>query len=72
MDYSPWFEFWESRKSLEIMIPLERASQREQNGANFSFLTPSSEDCVYYSLRTVTKLAVSACDVHGYYANVHV
>ena len=29
MDYSPWFEFLESEKSLEEMIPSERASQEE-------------------------------------------
>ena len=33
MDYSPWFDFWESEKSLEIRMPSERASQGEQNGA---------------------------------------
>ena len=26
------------------MIPYERASQEEQNGANFSFIAPSSEE----------------------------
>ena len=41
--YSPWFDFWESEKSLEKRIPLERVSQGEQNGANFSFVAPSSE-----------------------------
>ena len=44
MDYSPWFDFWESKKHLEKRIPLERASQGEQNGANFSFVAPSSEE----------------------------
>ena len=44
MDYSPWFDFWESEKSLEIRIPSERASQEEQNGTNFSFVAPSSEE----------------------------
>ena len=43
MDYSPWFDFWESKKSLEISIPSERASHEEQNGANLSFIAPSSE-----------------------------
>ena len=33
VDYSPWLDFWESKKSLEIKIPLERASQGEQNDA---------------------------------------
>ena len=37
MDYSPWFDFWESKNSSEKWIPSERASQEEQNGANFSF-----------------------------------
>ena len=31
MDYSPWFELWGSKKSLEERIPSERASQGEQN-----------------------------------------
>ena len=44
MDYSPWFDFSESEKSLEKRIPLERASEGEQNGANFSFVAPSSEE----------------------------
>ena len=43
MDYSPWFEFSESEKSLEKKIPSERASQEEQNGAKFSFVAPSSD-----------------------------
>ena len=42
MDYSPWFEFSESEKRLEKRIPSERASQEEQNGANFSFVAPST------------------------------
>ena len=47
MDYSPWFDFWESKQSLEIRILFERASQEEQNGDNFSFIAPSSEElCV--------------------------
>ena len=44
MDYSPWFEFWESKKSSEKRIPTERAFQEEQNGTDFSFLAPSSEE----------------------------
>ena len=44
MDYSPWFEFWESNKSSEERIPSERASQEEQNGSNFSSVAPSSEE----------------------------
>ena len=44
MDYSPWFDFWESKKSLEKNIPSEKASQEEQNDANFSFMAPSSEE----------------------------
>ena len=34
MDYSPWFEYSESKKSLEKIIQLQRASQEEQIGAN--------------------------------------
>ena len=43
MDYSPWFDFWDSKKGSEIRIPSETASQEEQNGTNFSFIAPSSE-----------------------------
>ena len=39
MDYSPWFDFWESEKRFEKRIP----SQGEQNGAKFSSVAPSSE-----------------------------
>ena len=41
--YSPWFDFWDSKKGSEIRIPSETASQEEQNGTNFSFIAPSSE-----------------------------
>ena len=44
MDYSPWFDFWSPKLSFEKRIPLERASQEEQNGANFSFVASSSEE----------------------------
>ena len=44
MDYSPRFQFWESEKSLEELIPSERAFQGEQNGTNFSFVASSSEE----------------------------
>ena len=44
MDCSPWFDFWESKKRSEKRIPSERASVEEQNGANFSFIAPSSEE----------------------------
>ena len=44
MDYSPWFDFWESKKSFEKRIPSERASQEEQNDASFSFIAPSIEE----------------------------
>ena len=44
MDYSPWFSFWESKKSCEKWISSERAFQGEQNCANFSFVAPSSEE----------------------------
>ena len=40
----PWFDFWESKKSYEKSIPSERASKGEQNGTNFSFIAPSSEE----------------------------
>ena len=41
MDYSPWFDFRESKKGSEKRIPSERASQGEQNGAGVSVVTPS-------------------------------
>ena len=44
MDYSRLFYFWESEKCLENRVPLERAFQVEQNGSNFSFVAPSSEE----------------------------
>ena len=44
MDYSPWFDFRSTKKSLELRIPSERASPGEQNGANFSFIAHSSEE----------------------------
>ena len=43
MDYSPWFDFWESEKSLERRMPSERVAQEEQNDTNFSFVAPSIE-----------------------------
>ena len=36
--------FGSPKKSLEKMIPSERASQEVQNGENFSFVAPSSEE----------------------------
>ena len=44
MDYSPWFDFWESDKSFEKRMPLDWASQEEQNGAKFSVVALSSEE----------------------------
>ena len=44
MDYSPWFDFCESGKRFQERMPLERASQEEQNNANFSSVAPSSEE----------------------------
>ena len=44
MDYSPWFEFWGFEKGFELRIPLERASQGEQNSANFISVAPSNEE----------------------------
>ena len=37
VDYSPWF-------SAKYKFPLEKASQEEQNGTNFCFIAPSSEE----------------------------
>ena len=44
MDYSPWFDFWESKKRFDIKMPSERVAQGEQNGTNFSIIAPSSEE----------------------------
>ena len=38
MDYSPWFDFCESERSSEKMIPSERSSQ-----GKLSCIAPSSE-----------------------------
>ena len=44
-DYSPWFLARNSKiRLLQKRIPLERASQEKQNGANFSSIAPSSEE----------------------------
>ena len=48
MDYSPWFHLSESEKSFKERTPSERASQEEQNGANFSFIAPSSEELLAF------------------------
>ena len=44
MDYSPWFDFWGPDKSLGKRRLSKRASPEEQNGTNFSFVAPSSEE----------------------------
>ena len=44
MDYSLGFDFSESEKHFEKRISSERASQEEQNGANFSFMAPPTEE----------------------------
>ena len=44
MDYSPWFDFWESKKCFKKTIPSERASRKEQNGTSFSSVAPSGEE----------------------------
>ena len=57
MDYSPWFRFLGSKKSFEIMVPLERESQEEQNGASFSFVAPSTDE-----LRVFEQYFIHYCD----------
>ena len=42
------------------MISLERASEEEQNGANFSFIAPSSEELCVSIL--VTHSNVNTCE----------
>ena len=45
MDYSPWFSARKWKFLLwRKMISSERESQEEQNGADFSFIAPSSEE----------------------------
>ena len=44
MDYSPWFDFWESKNSFEKRIPSERASQEEHSDTSLSFVAPSIEE----------------------------
>ena len=43
--YSPWFlaKIWKLLLRPK-RIPLEKASQEEHNGTNFSFIAPSSEE----------------------------
>ena len=47
------------------MISFERASQEEQNGANFSFIAPSSEELwvfePLYISTTVTTFTMNIC-----------
>ena len=44
-DYSPWFLARNRKIGLQQnRISTERASQKEQNGTNFSFIAPSSEE----------------------------
>ena len=43
IDYSPLCDFGCPEKA-EKVIPLERASQGDQNGEHFSFVAPSSEE----------------------------
>ena len=44
--------FCKSEKSFEKKIPSERASQGEQNGTNFSFIAPSSDEHSKFSKST--------------------
>ena len=48
--YSPWFYFWESKKVSKKRMPLERASQGEQNGRNFSFVAYSCEELLVFKV----------------------
>ena len=41
---NPWAESDNADSSKKKGIALERASQDEQNGADFSFVAPSSEE----------------------------
>ena len=42
MNYNPWFDFWERKKSFEKSIPPERKRKEKSNGASFSRIAPSS------------------------------
>ena len=43
-DYSQWFSAKNILILAKTIVPLERPSQEKQNGANFSFIAPSSEE----------------------------
>ena len=42
MDYNPWFDFWESEKSFEKIIPPYRKRKEKSNGSCFSRIAPLS------------------------------
>ena len=44
MDYSPWFDFWESKNVSEKEYHWKEHLKQEQNSANFSFVAPSSQE----------------------------
>ena len=65
--YSPWVSARNRKFGFQPKrIPLERASQEEQSGANFSSVAPSSEELCMYRRRG--KLARNALlyIVHGF------
>ena len=44
MDYSPWFDFWESKNSLEKSISPCSKRKEKSYGAYFSCIAPSSAE----------------------------
>ena len=68
MDYSPWFHLSESEKDFEKRIPSERASQEEQNGANFSFIAPSSEELLAFEPFQSTAVTTFTMHAHLKYS----
>ena len=59
--------FGQNRKNLSLVkrISYKRALQEEQNGANFSFVTPSSEEIMAVNcmrtVKVVTPTSAVAC-----------
>ena len=61
MDYSSWFDFWESKKSSQKKIPSQRVPQKKQNAVNFSFMAPSSEELRTLKTTAMTTFTMIVC-----------
>ena len=44
MDYSPWFDFWESKNVLEKRIPRKENIKGNKTAQISEFVAPSSEE----------------------------